>query len=287
MVKEGDIQFHWQRTPVGENVFGTLKNDFGGDHDAFFTAFDSWRYGRERHILPMLDQIDWCGKRVLEIGLGQGSESEHIIRRGAIWSGIDLTQESVERVRTRLSLRQLDYEELKQASTLDIPFPDKRFDVVFSHGVLHHVPDIKLAQQEIRRVLKDDGRLIMMVYAKNSLNYQVAIKWIRRFGLALIYFLPIPVSGVYKKHKRLAQQAGLFNYLNMDNFVHRSTDGPDNPYSKVYDRAAIEADFPSFAIVKTEQKWMHAPPLPVHGLPGEHFLGWHLWAELKPRAKSL
>jgi hypothetical protein len=29
---------------------------------------------------------------------------------------------------------------------------------------------------------------------------------------------------------------------------------------------------------------MHAPPLPVHGLPGETLMGWHLWIHLEPVA---
>ena len=32
---------------------------------------------------------------------------------------------------------------------LDLPFADDSFDMVFSHGVLHHVPAIKQAQSEI------------------------------------------------------------------------------------------------------------------------------------------
>ena len=60
---------------------------------------------------------------------------EQIIRRGARWSGLDLTAESVARLRTRLELRQLPYDELKQGSALAIPYPDNAFDKVFSHGV--------------------------------------------------------------------------------------------------------------------------------------------------------
>ena len=50
------------------------------------------------HIPECLDRIDWQDKKVLEIGLGQGAESEQLIRRGARWSGLDLTEESVDRV---------------------------------------------------------------------------------------------------------------------------------------------------------------------------------------------
>jgi len=34
--------------------------------------------------------------KVLEIGLGEGAESERLIRQGARWSGVDLTTEAVE-----------------------------------------------------------------------------------------------------------------------------------------------------------------------------------------------
>ena len=86
---------------------------------------------------------------MLEIGLGQGAESEQIIRRGARWSGLDLTRESVDRVAMRMTLRGLGYDDLRQGSALAIPWPDDSFDIVFSHGVLHHIPDIARAQSEI------------------------------------------------------------------------------------------------------------------------------------------
>lgn len=283
-VEEQDIRSHWQARPVGENVVGTLEKDFSGDFGKFIDAYDSWYYSGQAHVLEMLDRFDWRNKKVLEIGLGQGSDAEQLIRRGALWSGIDLTAESVSRVSRRMAARNLPYEQLVQGSVVSLPFPDGQFDRVFSHGVLHHVPDVVAAQREIRRVLKDDGRLVIMVYARWSLNYQIAIKLVRRAGLAMIYFLPLPLPEMYRTHKENARKVGLLNYLKMKNFVHRSTDGPNNPYAKVYDRRSIEEDFPDFEIVRTFRRYMHAPPLPVHGLPGGRIMGWHLWAELRPRA---
>jgi ubiquinone/menaquinone biosynthesis C-methylase UbiE len=286
MSQASGIKSHWEAIPVGENVVGSLTHDFGGDYSAFFGYYDSWLYKTQGHILRALDRFDWEGKRVLEIGLGQGSDSEQLIRRGARWSGIDLTRASVARLQKRLEMRDLPYEHLVQASAVGIPFRDGHFDMVYSHGVLHHIPDIKTAQREIRRVLKPAGRLVMMVYARHSLNYQFAIKWVRRIGLALLYMLPVQGSGIYAEHKRLARQEGLRQYLKMENFIHRSTDGPRNPYSKVYDKYSIVEDFPEFEVLRMFKLWMHAPPLPVHGLPGEQFLGWHLWVELKPGIRS-
>ncbi len=117
---------------------------------------------------------------MLEIGLGEGSESEQLIRLGAQWSGVDLTSESIARVGSRLALRSLPYEELRQGSVLKLPFADNTFDLVFSHGVLHHVPDIGQAQREIHRVLRPGGELVVMLYARWSLNYLVSIGILRQ-----------------------------------------------------------------------------------------------------------
>jgi SAM-dependent methyltransferase len=280
---EEAIKKFWENAPVGDKIVGGLFEAFGGDYARFFDAYDKWLYTSQGHILRALDKFDWQGKRVLEIGLGQGSDSEQLIRRGAIWSGIDLTFESVERVRKRLEIRNLPCDELHVGSALNLPFDNRAFDVVYAHGVLHHIPDIGVAQREIWRVLKPAGRLVMMVYARNSLNYQIAIRLLRRGGLILIYALPVPVSGIYAEHKRLAKEVGLLRYLKLSNFIHRSTDGPHNPYSKVYDGQQIRRDFSNFEIAQIFKLWMHAPPLSLDWLPGGSVFGWHLWAELKPK----
>jgi SAM-dependent methyltransferase len=226
----------------------------------------------------------------VEIGLGEGSDTEHLIRQGARWSGVDLTSESVGRVRTPLTPRKLPYEQLRQGSLLDLPFADDTFDMVFSHGVLHHVPDITQAQKEIHRVLRPGGELVIMMYARWLLNYLASIGSIRR--AALLAAFPLARAGVLKSDRGQgmlgayldnATKTGLFRYLRMDEFVHRNTDGPANPYALVYDRRRVERDFPSFRVTRIYKRFMHAPPLPVHRLPGEALMAWHLWIHLVPR----
>jgi SAM-dependent methyltransferase len=214
-----------------------------------------------------------------------GSDSEQIIRRGGRWTGIDLTGESVDRVRTRLELRKLPYEDITQASVLELPFPDNRFDVVFSHGVLHHVPGIAKAQSEVARVLRPAGELVVMLYSKFSLNYLVSIGIVRRLGLSAMYSLDrlgLRFGGIYGRHVENARQVGLRRYLAMRHFVHRNTDGPDNPYSKVYSLAEVRRDFPSFRVVRAHKEYMHAPPLPVERLGLASVAGWHLWVHMQP-----
>lgn len=289
-MNETDIQSFWNAHPCGDHIVGGLHGQFADDYESFFAAYDGWRYRQEGHIPDCLDRIDWRGKRVLEIGLGQGAESEQLIRRGARWSGLDLTPESVERVRARLTVRDLPHDAVRQGSALSIPWPDNSFDLVFSHGVLHHIPDIRTAQAEIHRVLRPGGTLVAMLYARRSLNYQVSIRLVRRAVLAAAYPLRhgklVRRSEMLRAHLTNAERAGLRRYLELETFTHASTDGPHNPFARVYSPREVVADFPDFELAESYQRYMHAPPLPIHRLPGESKLGWHLWVRLQARQKA-
>jgi hypothetical protein len=115
----------------------------------------------------------------------------------------------------------------------------------------------------------------------------VSIRLLRRAALLLAYpwrrTKPLRRSGMLSQHLQNAERVGLFRYLDLDTFTHRSTDGPLNPYARVYSRRDVTEDFSDFEIEESFQRYMHAPPLPVHRLPGERWLGWHLWVRLLGR----
>ncbi|MEQ1645676.1 MAG: class I SAM-dependent methyltransferase [Pyrinomonadaceae bacterium] len=283
---ESKVQEFWQNNPCGAELVGDLNDQTRAEYESFFGRYDEYRYAKEGHILRRLDAIDLTGKRVLEIGLGQGADGEQLVRRGAIYSGVDLTEEATSRTRMRFTLKDLPFEQIEQASALALPFDDGSFDIVFSHGVLHHIPEISQAQREIARVLKPGGRLVAMLYAKWSLNYLLSIAVVRRLGLAAIYAFGLRPGGIYDAHLENVKNVGLAGYLSMNNFINVSTDGPHNPYSKVYDVAEVERDFSDFEIVETRKEFMHAPPLPVSWMPLAGMLGWHLWVQMRPRRSS-
>src|SRR5262245_32419263 len=115
LASEHDIASFWDANPCGEWQVGGRQDR---TYEEFFNEYDAFRYSREGHILKCLDAIDWRGKRTLEVGLGLGADSEQLIRRGAIWSGLDLTKAAVDRTRTRLQVRNLPYEKIEQGSAL-------------------------------------------------------------------------------------------------------------------------------------------------------------------------
>ena len=54
----------------------------------------------------------------------------------------------------------------------DIPFPEASFDAIFCSHVLEHVPDDRLAMQELRRVLKPGGWIALQVPISGETTFE-------------------------------------------------------------------------------------------------------------------
>lgn len=92
------ITAFWENHPCGVDFIETTE------WESFFKEYDKYKYSFEPHILEEIAKVDFKNKRVLEIGLGQGAETQKIIEKGAIYNGIDITNESVNRVKLRCKL---------------------------------------------------------------------------------------------------------------------------------------------------------------------------------------
>lgn len=110
---------------------------------------------------------------VLNIGVGRGGLEEILIEKGCDVSCLDPSEDSIQRLRSRLALA----ERAQVGYAQSIPFSDARFDVVIVSEVLEHLSDkdIQDALTEARRVLRPGGRCIGTVPAdENLLSSRVA-----------------------------------------------------------------------------------------------------------------
>jgi SAM-dependent methyltransferase len=284
-----EIAAFWELHPCGSDfVHAPAWKDF-------FRQYDSFKYLAEPQILVELGNIEFEGKRVLEIGLGQGAEAQRIIDAGARYNGIDLTKESVQRVKTRCEVFSLPFEDIQVMNAEKLRFADNSFDIVFSHGVLHHSPRIRLIVSEIHRVLRPGGLVVVMLYHRNSMNYQISIRFLRRIGI-LSLFVPGVSSAVAKltkepldrleKHRENLRRVGI-GYLRMGAFIHKATDGPDNVFSSVFSRAEAEELFRDFRNLTTTTHHLNDRHFPLvrnllsrkskEKLAAKY--GWHLWVK--------
>ena len=166
-----EIRSFWEDDPCG-----AARADATEGTPEFFAQVAAARDELEPFIADYADFASTRGRRVLEIGVGVGSDFIRFVRAGAVATGVDLTEHAIALVRRRLELEGLSAD-LQQADAEHLPFPDGSFDVVYSWGVLHHTPDSDRAIAEAQRVLKPGGRLCVMLYARHSwLAYAL---WVR------------------------------------------------------------------------------------------------------------
>lgn len=104
------------------------------------------------------------GETVLDIGCGAGVDALLAAMMtgpsGKVF-GIELIPEMLQRAEENMALTDFKNVTLKQASAENLPFAERKFDVVVSNGVFNLVPDKARAFSEVLRVLKPEGRLMI------------------------------------------------------------------------------------------------------------------------------
>src|SRR5215469_3505923 len=65
----------------------------------YYEQIESHRYSWEPQIFPFAQFTRHCGQKVLEVGIGAGTDFVQWVRAGAKAYGVDLTPEAVEHVK--------------------------------------------------------------------------------------------------------------------------------------------------------------------------------------------
>ena len=156
------VQDFWEAEPCG-----AAHGEAPEGSPEFFANVERTRNELEPFIPEYADFAGSRGKRVLEIGVGVGTDFIRFVRAGAIATGVDLTDHAVALVRRRVELEGLEAE-VVQADAENLPFEDGAFDRVYSWGVLHHTPDSERAFREALRVLAPGGEACIMLYSRHS-----------------------------------------------------------------------------------------------------------------------
>ncbi|MDQ3962598.1 MAG: class I SAM-dependent methyltransferase [Actinomycetota bacterium] len=111
----------------------------------------------------------------LEVAIGTGLNLPHY-PLDVLLTGIDLSPEMLAIARDRATEfdRSVD---LREADAQALPFPDASFDAVVCTYSLCNVPDDSIAIDEMKRVLKPGGRLILVDHIRSAVK---PIFWIQK-----------------------------------------------------------------------------------------------------------
>lgn len=231
----------------------------------FFRAVERHRYSLEPHIPEVARFGDWASKDVLDVGCGVATDGVQFARAGARYTGFDGSPAAIELAGRRFELEGLPAD-LRSGDATRLPFPDQSFDLVWSHGVIHHFPDTHEAVAEFRRVLRPGGTCLVMLYHRASFNYYVTIMLVRRL-LAATLLIPGAADSIARLteedpavmagHRTLLAEHGARYLTDRALFLSNNTDGPGNPLSKVYSAASARDLFGGWRSVDTMVRYLN------------------------------
>jgi demethylmenaquinone methyltransferase/2-methoxy-6-polyprenyl-1,4-benzoquinol methylase len=142
-------------------MFDTISSTYDKTNRLMTMGLDrGWRK-KMASLLPKLPKIE-----LLDCATGTADQIISLMQKSdsiekAI--GIDLSEEMVEIGRNKLKKHSFNERvELRIASALEIPFDENRFDCVTMSFGIRNVSSVELCLQEILRVLKPGGRVLIL-----------------------------------------------------------------------------------------------------------------------------
>jgi glycosyltransferase involved in cell wall biosynthesis/ubiquinone/menaquinone biosynthesis C-methylase UbiE len=233
-----EVQRQWDNDPAGSHYVKNAQRH----SSQWYGEVEAYRY---REYAPWMADVmefaDHAGQKVLEIGGGMGTDLAQFASSGAVVTDLDLSAGHLELAKENFTLRGLNGAfVLHDAETL--PFDDNTFDVVYSNGVIHHTPNTRAVVAEIRRVLKPQGKAVVMVYAENSLHYWRNLVW---------------AIGIKDRELERKSIGEIMSYA-----VERSDNADARPLVKVYTKPRLRSLFAGFEDICIVQRQMVRDEVP-------------------------
>jgi len=220
-----------------------------------------WRAGQERRLQMILSAAgSRIAGRMLENGCGVGMYMQHLAPHVGSIIGLEYELD-------RACEAHAHSPHLINAACEQLPFITASFDVILSHEVLEHVSDDRTSLEEMVRVLKPGGLIVLFV---PNLGYPFethGIYWRGRYhfgNIPLVHYLPS------RWRKQLAPHVRAYSAADLEKLLTRL------PVKIVERRIIFGAydniiySFPALGrILRNVLQWVENTPLNIFGL--SHF----------------
>ena len=229
------------------------RNADQAELDKFSELAHRW-WDPESEFKPLHDinplRLDWIdrevglvGKKVLDVGCGGGILAESMATRGALVTGIDLSDKALSVARLHLleSGQKVDYRKIA-AEELAAGMPDA-FDIVTCLEMLEHVPDPASTVRACARLVRPGGRVFFSTINRNPKAYLFAV-------VGAEYVLNLLPRGTHD-YTRFIRPAELARYCRDAGLAGEEVIGMTyNPFSKTY---ALGADTDVNYLIRTRR----------------------------------
>ncbi len=103
------------------------------------------------------------GQSLLDVGCGTGLFSDMAFKQGAKVSGVDACENLIDQAKKRNSEISFSTGEMEE-----LPFSDSSYEIVCGFNSFQYAASIKNALTEAKRVLKEDGKLVLMIWGNKE-----------------------------------------------------------------------------------------------------------------------
>lgn len=108
-------------------------------------------------MLEIVDKLDLKGKNILDFGCFDGTFLSRIKNRNNRFYGIDASDYAVRKAKKKnIAVKQFFFDDKAK-----IPFKDKFFDMIIAGEIIEHIYDTDYFLQELKRILKPCGYLLI------------------------------------------------------------------------------------------------------------------------------
>lgn len=164
-------------------------------------------------------------RTVLDMGCGRGFYSHALIFFPSVRrvEGVDVNEAYLRTARMHCTDKRI---KLRKASVYRLPFPGNTFDTIIFSEVLEHLENENKALQELRRVLKKNGSLLITVP-----NGDYPALWDPVNFILSVFGTHVPkhiwwLAGIWADHERLYRKSELHDALKRNGFISRGAIRP-------------------------------------------------------------
>jgi len=237
-----------------------------------------WRAGQERRLQMVLEAGAGLLQdgAALENGCGVGMYVEQLASRTREVVGMEYDYERAEQA-ARVN-KAYSNVKLLNAAGERLPFPNGAFDLILSHEVLEHVQDDRAAVEEMVRVLRLGGRIVLFVPNRGYPFETHGIYWKGKYYFGnkpLVNYLPRRLRDRLAPHVRVytrGELGKLFSRLPVRIVQRRIIFGA---YDNIITRRPALGK-----VLRSVMQWFEKTPLSIFGLS-------HFWVVEKIKSDSV
>jgi len=143
----------------------SIKKIYAGYSSVYDALFKRFFYPRIKHAITYMDIKP--GDRILDVGVGTGL-SLSVFPRYCSVIGIDLSTEMLRKAKEKIEEKRLDNIRVMSMDAMSVGFRDDSFDKVFISHVVSVVPDPYRVMQEVKRVCRKGGQVVIVNHFKSK-----------------------------------------------------------------------------------------------------------------------